>query len=210
VTGDDAVLTTALSYTREASAWHAGAVKDRSAWRESYDRLGKLVTPDGLVLDLGCGGGDDVPALASMGLRSVGLDISAGLLVLTRRHKALVGRAVLGDLRSLPFAEGTFDAVWADGSVHHVTKAEARGVASEVVRVLKPGGVFGLSVALGMHDGFVSGRDGVKGRRWYSYFEPDELRAILRRAGIDVVDAMFGAPSEQASVGFVVLFARRR
>ena len=41
---DDAVLTTALSYTREATSWHDGTPKDRSAWRDSYERLAKLVT----------------------------------------------------------------------------------------------------------------------------------------------------------------------
>jgi len=207
---DDPVLTTALSYTREASAWHAHAAQDRSAWQESYDRLAKLVTPGGLVLDLGCGSGEDAPALASMGLRYAGLDISAGLLDLTRRVPPLAGRAVLGDLRSLPFAGAAFDAVWADGSVHHVTKPEMRGVAAEVARVLKTGGNFALSVALGMTDGYLAGEDGVEGKRWYSYFEPDELRAILRRAGIDVTDALFGQPSEYATGGFVVLYARRR
>jgi SAM-dependent methyltransferase len=210
VNEDDVVLTTALSYTREATAWHSHAAQDRSAWRESYERLAKLVAPGSLVLDLGCGSGEDTPALASMGLRCVGLDISAGLLDLTRRFEALAGRAFLGDLRSLPFAEGAFDAVWADGSVHHVTKSEVRGVATEVARVLKPSGVFALSVELGLHDGYVTGGDNVQGKRWYSYFEPDELRAILRRAGIDVVDAHFGAPQASSAGGFVVLFARRR
>ena len=76
--------------------------------------------------------------------------------------------------------------------------------------MLKSGGIFGLSVALGLHDGYVSGEDGVEGKRWYSYFEPDELRAILRRAELDVTDAMFGSASEYARGGFVVLFARRR
>jgi SAM-dependent methyltransferase len=210
VSDDDPVLTTALSYTREASAWHEHAAKDCSAWHESYDRLEKLVKPGGLALDLGCGSGEDAPALASMGLRCVGLDISAGLIELTRRIEPLAGRAVLGDLRSVPFADAMFDAVWADGSVHHVTKAEVRGVASEVARVLKPGGVFGLSVELGLHDRYVSAGDNVQGRRWYSYFEPDELRAILRRAGIDVADAYFGAPQPSSAGGFLALFARRR
>ena len=65
VTDDDAVLTTALTYTREAAAWHDGTPKDRTAaWRESYERLQKLVAPGGVVLDLGCGGGED--ALATL------------------------------------------------------------------------------------------------------------------------------------------------
>src|SRR5262245_8481748 len=109
-----------------------------------------------------------------MDLRCVGLDISAGLLGLARRFQPLAGRAVLGDLRSLPFTNAAFDAVWADGSVHHVTRPEMRGVAVEVARVLKPGGAFGLSVERGLHDGYVSAGDNVQGARWYSYFEPDE------------------------------------
>jgi hypothetical protein len=50
----------------------------------------------------------------------------------------------------------------------------------------------------------------VQGPRWYSYFEPDELRAILRRAGLDVVDAYFGEPQASSQGGFIALFARKR
>src|SRR4051812_41032363 len=62
VSEDDAVLTTALTYTREAAAWHEQTAKDRSAWRESYERLAGLVKPGGVMLDLGCGSGEDAPA----------------------------------------------------------------------------------------------------------------------------------------------------
>jgi SAM-dependent methyltransferase len=207
---DDAVLTTALSYTREAEAWHAQAVQDRTAWRESYERFARHVAPGGTVLDLGCGSGEDAPALAAMGLRCVGLDVSAGLAALTRRFQALAGSCVLGDMRRLPFAEAVFDAVWAGGSLHHVTRPELRGVAAELARVLNPGGALFLSVERGLHDGYVTGGDNLQGRRWYSYFEPDELRAILRRAGIDVVDAFFGEPQPSSAAGFIALLARKR
>lgn len=208
--GDAEVVLTALSYTVEGLAWLAGTTNDRSAWQESYDRLARVVPSGGLILDLGCGGGEDAPALAKLSYRVVGIDISAPLLDQARRRDELRGRVCLADLRSLPFADETFEGVWADGSVHHVTKAGFHVVAREVARVLKPGGGFGLSVERGLHDGYVEAADNVQGKRWYSYFEPDELRAILRRYGIDVTDAYFGGPQASSAGGFTAIFARKR
>lgn len=209
-TDDPEVVITAASYTLEAAAWLSHAVKDREAWRESYERLAKVVPSGGLVLDLGCGGGEDAPALARMGFRAVGLDISAPLLAEAIRRDELAGRLVQADLRSLPFADATFDGVWAGGSVHHVTKADFHHAAGEIARVLKPGGGLGLSVERGLHDEYVENSDNVQGKRWYSYFEPDELRALLRRYSIDVTDAYFGAPQASSKGGFTAIFARKR
>ena len=170
----------------------------------------KLLRRGALILDLGCGAGNDVPAFEAMGLLTVGLDISAVLLEAARERTGLRGRVVQGDLRALPFADARLDGVWAGGSLHHLPKPQFGGVVGEIARVLRPGGALGCSVALGLQDGYVEGADGMKGRRWYSYFEPDELRAVFRKHRIDVVDALFGEPSEHSVGGFVAMFARRR
>lgn len=93
--------------------------------------------PPGLVLDLGCGTGRNLP-LYRDGVRAVGLDpcFSSLLKARTRRPGALLVRA---RAEALPFRDGAFDTV-VSGLVFCSVADAPRGLA-EVRRVLKPGGV---------------------------------------------------------------------
>jgi SAM-dependent methyltransferase len=207
---NDAVVNTAQAYEASADAWRAYHGEHREAWGPSYDRFIGLVAPEALVLDLGCGPGLDGPALGGAGLRCAGLDISSRLLQVARSQPALAGRLVLGDLRCLPYAETSFDAVWAGGSLHHVLRADIRGALAEVSRVTRAGGIFMASVERGDGEGYAVAMDNVADARWYAYYEPDEWRALLRRNGFEMVDALMGGPSEHSHSGFFAMFARKR
>jgi ubiquinone/menaquinone biosynthesis C-methylase UbiE len=65
----------------------------------------------------------------------VGVDISAGMLAKARAHQDLLVR---GDSTRLPFADASFDTVFARSLLYHLPDPEA-GVC-EMLRVLKPGG----------------------------------------------------------------------
>jgi SAM-dependent methyltransferase len=205
----DPVLTTARSYEDGADSWREHAVSDRSAWQPSYDRFLPLVVAGERVLDLGCGSGLDAPALSQAGRRVVGLDVSRRLLQSARGQASIAGRLLQGDLRALPFADASFDGVWADGSMHHVARGEVQAAIREVARVLKVGGGFMASVERGDGQGLRDHLDGIEGPRWYARYEPDEWRMLLRKAGFIFVDALMGASTDDTSDGFIVIFARK-
>jgi len=98
----------------------------------------------GRVLDLACGAGRHVAALARDGACVVGLDLSRALLHAARRRGA--GRLVRGDMRRLPFRSGSFDAVLNlfTSFGYFASDAEHEVVLSEVARVLRPRGRFVL------------------------------------------------------------------
>ena len=78
------------------------------------------------ILDAGCGRGGPAVELARLsGGEVVGLDISRRALAALAervRHERLPHRvhAVHGSLTAMPFADGAFDVVWAEASLHAV------------------------------------------------------------------------------------------
>jgi ubiquinone/menaquinone biosynthesis C-methylase UbiE len=101
------------------------------------------------VLDAGCGTGIFSIIFARNGAgRVTGIDISPGSLETARTLKTrfAVDNAEfrLQDMLGLPFADGSFDIVWAWGTVHHTT--DPFRAISELIRVLRPGGSLFLAV----------------------------------------------------------------
>jgi SAM-dependent methyltransferase len=87
------------------------------------------------VLDAGCGPGAYVPATLERARALVAFDIAAGRL----EHVDRRARRVCGDVQSLPFADGTFDAAMAMHMLYHVPDIPA--AARELRRVVRDGGV---------------------------------------------------------------------
>ncbi len=91
------------------------------------------------VLDLACGAGRHAAALRRRGLAAVGVDLSLHLLALHGGWPR-----VAGDMRSLPFAAGSFDWVlnFFTSFGYFETERENFRVLEEIVRVLEVGGSF--------------------------------------------------------------------
>ena len=89
------------------------------------------------VLDLGCGSGVFSGRLADLGLEVTGVDLSPGLIEVAKRTCPRV-RFEVGDAESLDFADGSFDAAFLGGVVHHFPDPGL--MLSEVARVLRRGG----------------------------------------------------------------------
>jgi len=102
--------------------------------------LGDLLGPgQGRCLDLGCGGGVAISAIAGLGWSVVGLDESADQLRIARhRVGAIAEQLVEADAASMPFVDGWFDAV--ASMFLHTDVDDIAPVFGEAARVLRPGG----------------------------------------------------------------------
>lgn len=110
--------------TRRLVEWLNG---DNKAARRIADELLKRLAPGARVLVVGGGTiGSGAEPLYEAGV-VVGLDIYP------TRYTALVA-----DAHKIPFADGTFEAVWVQAVLEHVLTPEQ--VVQEIHRVLKPGG----------------------------------------------------------------------
>ena len=98
------------------------------------------------VLDVACGTGNLAIPLARSGCVVTGVDIATNLLAQARERAAAEGLTATfdeGDAEELPYADGTFDAVVSMFGAMFAPRPEM--VASELARVLKPGGLLGMA-----------------------------------------------------------------
>lgn len=124
------------------------------------------------VLDLGCGAGKYLRRLRDSGLWAIGADLSYGLLALNMAGKPLIQ----ADMRHLPFKNAAFDGIWMNASLLHLPRDQAPQAVIEVQRILHPGGYWFLSVKRGDGEAF---KEGIGGDRFYTYYERDQLAALV-------------------------------
>jgi SAM-dependent methyltransferase len=112
---------------------------------EKLHHLLQLVDFDGYrgreVLEVGCGAGVDLARFAKGGARVTGVDVAESAIELARANfsqQGLSGQFQVGNGEQLPFAEGTFDLVYAHGVVQYT--ADPQKLVDECRRVLKNGG----------------------------------------------------------------------
>jgi SAM-dependent methyltransferase len=112
---------------------------------EKLHHLLELVDFDGYrgraVLEVGCGAGVDLARFAKGGATVTGVDLAPSAIALAQTNFEQQG--LRGDFRvangeQLPFADGSFDLVFAHGVVQYT--ADPRRLVGECRRVLKPGG----------------------------------------------------------------------
>jgi ubiquinone/menaquinone biosynthesis C-methylase UbiE len=108
----------------------------------------EALRPAGTVLDAGCGTGTTTRLLLGSCEQVEALDFSAGSLEILQsnlgEHENL--ELVQGDVRELPFADATFDCVLCANTLNCLTPDMQPQAAVELLRVLKPGGRYVVSV----------------------------------------------------------------
>lgn len=110
------------------------------------------------VLDIGCGtGGIDEFLAATFGpARIVGIDVEANVIERARKHALNAGHAGILEFQTvepgpLQFEDATFDVVFSKDAIVHIPNKEA--LFQEIIRVLRPGGIFAASDWMSSTDG---------------------------------------------------------
>jgi len=105
-------------------------------------RVRSIVTPESLVLDLGCGTGPVISELRRHGVKVVGLDYSDDMLAHARARLRALGLdeagLMRGDCRETPYPRASFDVVVCLGVISYIENYAE--VLEEIHRLLKPGG----------------------------------------------------------------------
>ena len=192
----------AAAWDAMASGYDAERVSD-PVYRACIRQAVADLRPAGTVLDCGCGTGLATPYL--MDAESVhALDVSEEMLV---RLEAKFPRRKLhtarGDVRRLPYPDGMFDCVLVANVLQHLKPADQVRAAAEIMRALKPGGRFCVSVhhysVAKRHAGWKKeGRPGGDRRNagYIFRYTRAELAALFPGAGIRAM-GFYGLPAQR-------------
>ena len=138
----------------------------------------------GVLLDLGCGPGQDMRFLSRQGFLVYGVDLTWPFLQAARKRAPRLP-FVQTDMRVLPFLPHVFDGVWAAASLIHLPKAQTRGLLKNLFRITKPNGWLAITVMYGREVG-VPKQQWIPGRYLAKWFK-SELNAAVRTARWEVV-----------------------
>ena len=168
--------------------WSGPAGRRRAERRSDLLLQATGLGPDKLALELGCGTGIFLERAAATGARLVAIDLSQPLLQQAHERMATSPRVrlVCGNAEAMPYADGTFDAVYGSSVLHHLDLDRAL---REAFRVLRPGGwaAFAEPNLLNPHVAFMFNCKPAK--PWFGV-SPDEMaftrfraKRALRQAG---------------------------
>jgi len=105
--------------------------------------VGDLLSARRSALDFGCGLGRLTQALAVHFEKVIGVDVAASMIEGAQARNAFPDRVsyVVNTAATLPFDDASFDFAYSILVLQHIPPKVAAGYISELVRVLRPGGV---------------------------------------------------------------------
>ncbi len=156
--------------------------------------LGHITVADNAsILDVGCGGGGAIKLLHTRNndCKICGVDFSDDMVSLSREInkelvKANIVEIITGNVTNIPYPGNTFDLVTAfETDYFWPDMPEAL---EEILRVLKPGGIFLIVDEAYRHELFEE-----RNRQWaelmkISFYTPEEYRRFLTEAGFESIE----------------------
>ncbi|WP_167759905.1 class I SAM-dependent methyltransferase [Methylotenera oryzisoli] len=141
--------------------------------------------PKGKLLELGCGNGDTLDILTKWGWQAEGLDFDDNAVNVAASKGLLVHK---GDIFAQNFSDSSFDVVFSNNVIEHVSDPFA--LLKESARVIKPGGfLVAITPNAGskLHQKFKENWRGLEPPRHLYLFKSNSLASIAKTAGFQDV-----------------------
>ena len=129
---------------------HGWGVEVPSPYAVDFLKRLRRAIPGGRLLDIGCGEGRHAFAAARLGFHVTAVDYEPLALVRARRlaktNKVASVKFRQASVFDLPFPDASFDAALDCGCLHHQRKSDWPAYKRNLLRVLKPGAFYIMSV----------------------------------------------------------------
>lgn len=142
---DQLLLSTVNGYNEKAEQFHEVWKDDLP--HDKFSLLEKHLKPKSCLLDAGCGPGHHSAYFHSRGFAVTGIDLASEPIRIAKDHYSGV-TFIKDDMRETRFNRSTFDAVWSCASCVHTPDSFLDRQLREFIRILKPGGLLGITIAV--------------------------------------------------------------
>jgi ubiquinone/menaquinone biosynthesis C-methylase UbiE len=179
--------TVARRYAQEIAGELAAKPVDRALYALFAELVGS-----GIVGDVGCGPGHVAAYLAGLGLRTVGVDISPGMVEVARERYPELDFTV-GSFAELPVPDAGWSGAVVPYSIIHLPPEERPAAWRELARVVAPGGWLLVAFHIEASDQPVGST--YRAEEWWGYpveldfyyLDPAQVTAELKKTGFEVV-----------------------
>ncbi|MCA9958046.1 MAG: class I SAM-dependent methyltransferase [Anaerolineales bacterium] len=172
---------------RRIAAVYADTTVERGQILHDLEAFMKRVPAHSRVLDVGCGPGFDTAILRERQRQAVGVDLSWHMMQ-SGRQRGVDVPCAQADMCLLPIAAGAVDAVWACASLLHLPRPLLPSAFAEFCRILRPGGIFYMSVKLGDGEQWSEQSYKQQAPRFFVYWQPETIDPLLAAAGFTITD----------------------
>jgi SAM-dependent methyltransferase len=157
------------------------------------DRFAETVGRSGRICDLGCGPGHVTNYLHQHGANVFGIDLSSAMVDQARQLCPGI-EFNTGNMLSLELEPESLAGIVAFYSIIHVPRDEVVTALCEMKRVLEPGGRLLLAFHIGDEIMHLDEWWGESVSVDFVFFQPDEMRNYLERAGLEIEEIIEREP----------------
>jgi SAM-dependent methyltransferase len=186
------------SYDSAAKAYAehlAGELAHKPLDRHLLNRFAEETRGRGLVADLGCGPGHVARYLHEQGVRTIGTDLSPGMVEVARSlHPGIDFR--VDDITHPDLADASLAGIVSFYSIVHFTAAELGTIFQQMRRVLMPGGLALVAFHIGQQVVHLDDLFGAPVSLDFRFHIPGQVVEALRMAHLTVIEHTEREPYE--------------
>ncbi len=178
------------TYNRIAEDWAKDHDKD-TWWKRGTDFFLEMVPKNSTILDLGCGAGIKTKYIASKGFPVTGIDFSEKMIEIGKKSAPQLTFEVY-DVYEIDKYPKTFDAVFAQAVLLHISKDRIMEVLKKIKSRLNKGGLLYVAVKgikdNGIEQEIVKESDyGYEYERFFSYYSLSEFKKYTEELKMEIV-----------------------
>lgn len=143
---EDAQVTATLAFYRDSALEYVRQTVDLTGIEPLRRRFVDLLTPQSLILDLGCGSGRDSRFFLELGHHVVAVDPVKEIAACATQY---LNQPVIVKKAEEIEEHDTYDGIWACASLLHIPKSRIEASLARIAEALKPGGILAMSFKRG-------------------------------------------------------------
>jgi 2-polyprenyl-3-methyl-5-hydroxy-6-metoxy-1,4-benzoquinol methylase len=173
----------------------------KSYWAKQIRKLKKLL-PEGRILEIGCGFGNDADELQKSEYEYIGIDPSIEMIKIAQKNNPdtiFINKSI----EDFNFKGEYFDGFWSVAALLHIPKNQIDEVLQKIKSLCKKRAIGFITLKEGEKDGIEK-----ETGRWFAFYKEDEIKTILNRNGFEIIECKYKKDDRPNKPRWLMIFIR--